>query len=87
MNVNSLSLYRCPDQSIFDETSQECLMKVPINDNFDQLAPSSPTDDSLFQKVASFIVPDSISDDDQQKNNIEPFLIKKLFNEVRYSSN
>ncbi len=84
MNLNNWSLYQCPDQSIFDETSQQCLIKVPISDTFDQF--TSSTDDTLFQKIANFIVSNPISHDEQQeqKNRIEPFLIKRLFNDVRY---
>jgi hypothetical protein len=52
-------------------------MKVPISDTFDQLTASS-IDNSLFQKIASFVVPT-----DQQKINIiEPNLIQNRFNEV-----
>lgn len=75
LDHNSWLIYQCPDQSIFDEASQKCLIKIPINDHFNQLA----IDDKQFEKVASFIVPNR----EQKKNKIKPFSIKKLFNEVR----
>jgi hypothetical protein len=61
-------------------------MKIPITDTFDQFSSSSLTDDTQFQKIASFIVSNPISNEEQerQKNRMEPFLIKRLFNDVRY---
>jgi len=63
-------------------------MKVPISDTFDELASLSSNDDTQFQKIASFIVSDPISNEEQQqqkqKSKMEPFLIKRLFNDVRY---
>jgi hypothetical protein len=73
IGVNSWSLYQCPENFIFDETSQQCLMKVPISDTFDQLASLSSIDNTLFQKIASFIVPQ-----EQQRTA----LIKKRLNDV-----
>jgi hypothetical protein len=60
-------------------------MKVPISDTFDELASLSSNDDTQFQKIASFIVSDPISNEEQQKqkSKMEPFLIKRLFNDVR----
>ncbi|CAF1012289.1 unnamed protein product [Adineta steineri] len=69
IGLNSWSLYQCPDGSIFDETSQQCLMKVPISDTFDQL--SSSIDKTQFEKISNFIVP----------NKEEPFSIKKILRE------
>ncbi|CAF0861788.1 unnamed protein product [Adineta steineri] len=69
IGLNSWSLYQCPDGSIFDETSQQCLMKVPISDTFDQL--SSSIDETQFEKISNFIVP----------NKEEPFSIKKILRE------
>lgn len=54
IGLNSWSLYRCPDPSTFDETSQQCLVKMPVNDAFERLATS--TDNALFHRVASFIL-------------------------------
>jgi hypothetical protein len=88
MGWNSWSLYQCPDGSIFDESSQQCLMKVPISDTFDQFALLSPNDETQFQKIANFFVGNSFSNEEQQgqkKNIIEPSLIKNLFNAVGYS--
>ncbi|CAF4357944.1 unnamed protein product, partial [Adineta steineri] len=75
IGLNSWSLYQCPDGSIFDETSQQCLMKVPISDTFDQL--SSSIDETQFEKISNFIVP----------NIKEPFSIKKILREVRILNN
>ncbi|CAF4129213.1 unnamed protein product [Adineta steineri] len=69
IGLNSWSLYQCPDGSIFDETSQQCLMKVLISDTFDQL--SSSIDETQFEKISNFIVP----------NIEEPFSIKKILHE------
>lgn len=80
IGIHSWSLYQCPDQSIFDETSQQCLMKIPIDDQFEQFISSASIEDTQFQKVASFIVPDT----EEKKDEIEPFTIKRLFNEVKY---
>ncbi|CAF3391967.1 unnamed protein product [Rotaria socialis] len=56
IGLNSWSLYRCPDPSKFDETSQQCLVKMPVNDAFEQLATSSPIENAQFHRVASFII-------------------------------
>jgi hypothetical protein len=54
-------------------------MKIPIRDNFDQLNELSSIDDTQFQKVANFF----LSNPKQQQNNIiEPFSIRKIFDEV-----
>jgi hypothetical protein len=86
IGLNSWSLYRCPDELIFDETSQQCLRKIPINDTFDQLAGSSSSiDDTQFQKIANFFVSNPVSNEkaqQQETNIIEPFSIRKVLNEV-----
>jgi hypothetical protein len=54
-------------------------MKIPIRDNFDQLTALSSIDDTQFEKVANFF----LSNPKQQQNNIiEPFSIRKIFDEV-----
>ncbi len=77
--MNSWSLYQCRDQTTFDETSQQCLMKIPISDTFDRLASSVP-----IQKIENFVVPNAIPDEEQDKSIIETVLMKKLLNEVRF---
>jgi len=52
-------------------------MKIPIKDNFDAL---SSIDDTQFEKVANFFL--SNPKQQQQNNIIEPFSIRKIFDEV-----
>jgi hypothetical protein len=83
MGWKSWSLSTCPDGSTFDEASQQCLMKIPISDTFDQFSLLSPNDESQFQKIANFFVGNQASNSQQpQENAIEPSLIKNLFAEV-----
>lgn len=56
IGLNSWSLNRCPDRSTFDETSQQCLVKIPVSDTFDQLASISSVVDGQFQRMARFFV-------------------------------
>lgn len=56
IGLNSWTLYHCPDQTIFDEVSQQCLMKIPINDAFEQLASLPSMEDAQFHRIASFIL-------------------------------
>ncbi len=83
IGLNSWSFYNCPDGSTFDETSQQCLIKVPISDTFDQF----DFDETQFQKLANFFVtnPPTVNEQQLDKNLIEPSFIKKLFSEVGYS--
>ena len=56
IGLNSWSLNRCPERSTFDETSQQCLVKIPVSDTFDQLASISSVVDGQFQRMARFFV-------------------------------
>ena len=56
IGLNSWSLYRCPGQSTFDETSQQCLVKIPINDQFDQLSSGTLGVDGQIQRIARFFL-------------------------------
>jgi hypothetical protein len=62
---NSWALYRCPDRSTFDEVSQQCLVKIPINDAFEQFASLPSVENAQFHRIASFILATPISNDDQ----------------------
>ncbi len=65
IGLNSWSLYRCPDRSTFDETSQQCFVKIPINDAFEQLASLPSTENAQFRRLASFIVATPVPNEDQ----------------------
>ncbi|CAF3533519.1 unnamed protein product [Rotaria sordida] len=78
---NSWSLYQCPDQFIFDETLQQCSMKVPIKNTFDQIASLSSIDDILFQQISNFILSKPMFEEEQQTTTMKPFSTKKIFNE------
>ncbi|UJR30603.1 hypothetical protein I4U23_018128 [Adineta vaga] len=94
IGLSSWSLYRCPEQSTFDEASQRCLIKVPVNDAFEQFASLPSTEMAQFHRVASFIVATPVPNEDQdfqqqqQKRLVslpptidklmEPFSMKKL---------
>jgi hypothetical protein len=56
IGLNSWSLYQCPNLSNFDEQSQQCLVKIPIDDSFEQLASYSSTASIQFVRLASFIL-------------------------------
>lgn len=56
IGLNSWSLYRCPGQSTFDEASQQCLVKVPINDEFDRLSSETSGMDGQIQRIARFFL-------------------------------
>ena len=56
IGLNSWSLYRCPNLSTFDEQSQQCLVKIPIDDSFEQLASYQSTSSIQFFRLASFIL-------------------------------
>ncbi|CAF0915720.1 unnamed protein product [Rotaria sp. Silwood1] len=78
IGLNSWALYRCPDRSTFDETSQQCLVKIPINDAFEQLALLSSTDNAQFHRVASFILatpPQTNENDDLQEQQQQTRLV------------
>ena len=77
IGINNWSLYRCPDGSIFDEPSQQCLMKFPISESFDQLAMLSSSDNSQFKKIASFFVPKPYPNREQQTGVMGPFPINE----------
>ncbi|CAF0922618.1 unnamed protein product [Rotaria sordida] len=81
IGLNSWSLYQCPDQFIFDETLQQCSMKVPIKNTFDQIASLSSIDDILFQQISNFILSKSMFEEEQQTTTMKPFSTKKIFNE------
>ncbi|CAF1041436.1 unnamed protein product [Adineta steineri] len=94
IGLSSWSLYRCPNRSTFDETSQQCLVKIPINDAFEQLALLPSTEIAQFHRVASFILATPMPNDDQDLERqqhkrlvslpptieklMEPFSMKKL---------
>ena len=69
-------MYQCPDGATFDETAQQCLLKVPVADGFDQFAALPANDRTQIQKIANFF----LSNDEASVT--EPSLIQKLFNEV-----
>jgi len=98
IGLNSWSLYRCPDRSTFDETSQQCLVKIPINDAFEQFASLPSVENAQFHRIASFILATPISNDDQDlqkqqrgivsfpptiENLMDPFSYKKLLNKLK----
>lgn len=56
IGLNSWSLYRCPGQSTFDETSQQCLVKIPIDDRFDQMSSETSGIDGQIQRIARFFL-------------------------------
>ncbi len=66
IGLNSWSLYRCPDKSTFDEISQQCLIKIPINDAFEQLASLPSIENAQFHRIASFILAAPVPNDDEQ---------------------
>ncbi|CAF1218883.1 unnamed protein product [Adineta ricciae] len=93
IGLSSWSLYRCPEQSTFDEASQRCLVKVAVNDAFDQLASQPTTEMAQFHRVASFILATPVPNEDQDLQQqfkrlvslpptidklMEPFSMKKL---------
>ncbi|CAF4808080.1 unnamed protein product [Rotaria sp. Silwood1] len=81
IGLNSWSLYQCPDQLIFDETSQKCLRKIPMSNTFDQIASLSSIDDLLFQKITNYILSKPSFAEEQQTTTMKPFSIEKNFNE------
>ncbi len=97
IGLNSWSLNQCPDKSTFDETSQQCLVKVPINDAFERLASLPSNEQAQFHRVASFILATPIPNDEQifqQQSRLvslpptidklmESFSIKKISRKVR----
>ncbi len=96
IGLNSWSLSRCPDQSTFDEVSQQCLVKIPINDAFEQLASLPSIENAQFHRIASFILatPKPYEDQDFQQEGlvslpptidklIESFSLKRLLRKVR----
>ena len=98
IGLSSWSLYRCPEQSTFDEASQRCLVKVAVNDAFDQLASQPTTEMAQFHRVASFILATPVPNEDQDLQQqpkrlvslpptidklMEPFSMKKLSRKVR----
>lgn len=95
IGLNSWSLYRCPDGSTFDEVSQECLVKIPINDAFEQFASLPSIQDAPFHHIASFVLDTTTPNDenDYQENNvisltptieklIQPFSLKDILRHV-----
>ena len=81
MGLNLWSMYDCSDGLIFDEPSQQCLMKIPTGDSLDQFAALPPNDRTHIQKIANFFLNNPRMKEEPTLN--EPSLIKKLFNEVR----
>ncbi|CAF2370308.1 unnamed protein product [Rotaria sp. Silwood2] len=81
IGLSSWPLYRCPDQLIFDETLQQCLMKVPMKKTLDQITSLSSIDNTLFQKITNFILSKPTLNEEQQTTTIKPFLTTKSFNE------
>lgn len=95
IGLNSWTLYRCPDRTIFDEVSQECLMKIPINDAFEQLASLSSNEDAPFHHIASFILATPSTNENEGDSQerivslspmvdrfVEPFSSEKLLRRV-----
>ena len=78
IGLNSWSLYRCPGQSTFDEISQQCLVKIPINDAFDQLSSSSSGVDGQFQRIARFFLAKPT-----YHNPMDPFSDDNTLNKVK----
>lgn len=66
IGLNSWSLYRCPNYSTFDEQTQQCLQKIPISDNFEQLASTPSISNVQFYRLASFILHRSTSNEDHE---------------------
>ena len=65
IGLSSWSLYRCPDKSTFDEISQQCLIKIPVNDAFEKLALSLSTNTGQFHRVASFVLATQVPNENQ----------------------
>lgn len=65
IGLNSWSLYRCPNDSTFDEQTQQCLLKIPISDTFEQLASFPSISNVQFYRLASFILHRSASNEEQ----------------------
>jgi hypothetical protein len=97
IGLNSWSLYRCPDRSTFDEVSQQCLVKIPINDAFEQLSLLPSAENAQFHRIASFILATPTPNEDegfQEQRGLvslpptidrfmEPFSLKRLLRKVR----
>ena len=64
IGLTSWSLYRCPNQATFDEESQQCLVKVPISDTFEQLTTFPSVEHAQFRRLASFIVATPVPNED-----------------------
>ena len=64
IGLTSWSLYRCPNQATFDEESQQCLVKVPISDTFEQLTTFPSVEHAQFRRLASFIIATPVPNED-----------------------
>lgn len=87
IGLNSWSLNQCPNQFIFDEQSQQCLMKVPVTDAFEKILALSSVDNSLFQKITNFILSKQNPKEEQiaeeeLTNELNSFAIEDRLNDV-----
>lgn len=73
-------MYQCSDGLIFDESSQQCLIKVSARNSLDQFAALPSNDRTQIQKIANFFLNNPILK--EEPTLTEPSLIQKLFNEV-----
>lgn len=56
IGLNSWSLYRCPGHSKFDEATQQCIVKIPISDQFEKFTSVADYQNGPFQRIANFFV-------------------------------
>lgn len=71
IGLNSWTLYQCPDRAIFDEVSQQCLVKIPINDAFEQLASLPSMEEAQFHRIASFVLATPTINEEEEENQQE----------------
>lgn len=95
IGLNSWTLYHCPDQAIFDEISQQCLVKIPINDAFEQLASLPTMEEAQFHRIASFVLATPTTNEENENHQegivslspmidqfVEPYSSKRLLRRV-----
>lgn len=75
---------------MFDEQTQQCLMKIPISDTFDQLATYQSTANVQFFRLASFILatpqPNEDPTSQSQRRLVSlPPIIEKLVDSITKS--
>ncbi|UJR15985.1 hypothetical protein I4U23_002904 [Adineta vaga] len=81
IGLNSWSLYRCPDGTIFDEKLQQCLISFSNTATFNPSS-SLSTDETQWEKISNFVVSNPVSDARRLITDLEePFSIKKFFHE------